>query len=94
MGTGIKGEPRRPIDTVIERINAAQAPVLAVDLPSGLDCDSGKPAQCTIRAEVTCTFVAAKPGLLVPEAKPYTGHVDVLDIGVPRRVIEEVLAEG
>jgi len=49
LGTGARGEPRSPIDEVIDRLNASAAPKLAVDLPSGLDCDTGQPAKHTIR---------------------------------------------
>jgi NAD(P)H-hydrate epimerase len=76
---------------MIDEINASAAPKLAVDLPSGLDCDTGLPASHTIRAQQTCTFAALKPGFLVPGAELYTGEVDVVDIGVPRRLMEEVL---
>lgn len=94
LGTGARGEPRPPLDEVIDQLNAAAAPKLAVDLPSGLDCDTGQAARHTIRAAVTCTFVAAKPGFFAPGAEQYTGRVEVLDIGAPRRLIEEVLGEG
>ena len=93
LGTGARGEPRPPLDRVIDALNAADAPKLAVDLPSGLDCDTGVPASHTIRAAHTCTFVAAKPGFFAPGAEQYTGEIHVLDIGVPRRLIDEVLAE-
>ena len=75
---------------MIDRLNAAAAPKLAVDLPSGMDCDTGKPAAHTVRAAETCTFVAAKTGFLAPEAAPYLGRLHVLDIGVPRKLIERV----
>ncbi len=91
LGTGARGEPRPPLDEVIDRINAAEAPVLAVDLPSGLDCDSGQPATHTIRATLTCTFFSAKPGFFAPGAKSYTGELHVLDIGLPPDLIEQVL---
>ncbi len=94
LGTGARGEPRPPLDAVIDQLNAAPAPILAVDLPSGLDCDTGEPAGHTIRAAVTCTFAAAKPGFFAPGAEQYTGELHVLDIGAPRRLVEEVLAEG
>jgi NAD(P)H-hydrate epimerase len=93
LGTGARGEPRPPLDDVIEQINAAPAPKLAVDLPSGLDCDTGLPARHTIRAAVTCTFVAEKIGFSSPEARPYLGEIRVLDIGVPRKLIECVKSE-
>ena len=76
---------------VIDQLNAAAAPKLAVDLPSGLDCDTGEPARHTIRAAETCTFVAAKPGFFAPGAEPYVGRLHVLDIGTPRKLVEEIL---
>ncbi len=88
LGTGARGEPRPPFDAVIEQLNSTAAPKLAVDLPSGLDCDTGRPAKHTIRAAETCTFLAAKPGFLTPEAAPYVGRLHVCDIGVPRKLIE------
>jgi NAD(P)H-hydrate epimerase len=90
LGTGARGEPRPPLDEVIDRINAAEAPVLAVDLPSGLDCDSGQPAMHTIRATLTCTFFSAKPGFFAPGAKSYTGELHILDIGLPPDLVEQV----
>ena len=94
LGTGTRGEPRPPLDAVIDQLNAAAALKLAIDLPSGLDCDTGEPARHTIRARHTCTFVAAKRGFLAPAAKPYLGRVHVLDIGARRKLVDEVLAAG
>jgi NAD(P)H-hydrate epimerase len=91
LGTGARGEPRPPLDAVIDAINAASAPKLAIDLPSGLDCDSGAAARHTVRAAHTCTFVAVKPGFLVPGTAGYTGQVHVLDIGAPRQLVDEML---
>ncbi len=92
LGTGAVGDPRPPLDAVIDQLNAHDAPKLAVDLPSGLDCDTGVASRHTIRARHTCTFVAQKPGFLVAGAEQYTGIVHVLDIGAPRRLVEECLA--
>ncbi len=94
LGTGARGEPRPPLDTVIDQLNAARAPKLAVDLPSGLDCDTGQAARHTVRAAHTCTFVAPKPGFFQPGAEQYTGQVHVVDIGAPRRLVEEMLGNG
>ena len=91
LGTGAGGEPRPPLDAVIEQLNSAAAKRLAVDLPSGLDCDSGAAARQTIRAAETCTFVAMKRGFAAPGARQYTGRVHVLDIGAPRRLVEEIV---
>jgi NAD(P)H-hydrate epimerase len=94
LGTGARGEPRPPLGAVIDQLNASGVPILAVDVPSGLDCDTGVPARHAIRARHTCTFVAAKPGFLVPGAAAYTGRVHVVGIGVPRKVLDEVQAGG
>jgi NAD(P)H-hydrate epimerase len=93
LGTGAKGEPRPPLDRVIEQLNAAAAPKLAIDLPSGLDSDTGRPSRHTIRAAETCTFAAPKTGFLAPDAAPYLGRLHVLDIGTPRKIIEQA-AQG
>jgi NAD(P)H-hydrate epimerase len=93
LGTGARGEPRPPMDAVIDQLNAAAAPKLAVDLPSGLDCDTGQPSRHTIRADETCTFVTAKAGFFAPAAAGYVGRLHVLDIGVPRKLIERIAAE-
>jgi NAD(P)H-hydrate epimerase len=92
LGTGATGIPREPIATAIRRINLAKARRLAVDLPSGLDCDTGEPADPTIRADHTCTFVAAKIGFTNLRAGTYLGQVHVIDIGAPRRLVEEIAA--
>jgi NAD(P)H-hydrate epimerase len=91
LGTGARGEPRPPLDAVIDQLNAAAAKRLAVDLPSGLDCDTSIAAEHTIRADETCTFVAMKRGFAIPGAEQFTGRVHVLDIGAPRRLMEEIV---
>ncbi len=92
LGTGARGEPRPPIDQVIDRLNASGVPILAVDVPSGLDCESGEPASHTIRAAHTCTFVALKTGFAAEAAQRWLGEVHVLDIGAPWRIVEEVVS--
>ena len=94
LGTGARGEPRPPFDATIDALNAAGVPILAVDVPSGLDCDTGLAARRTLRAAHTATFVASKIGFTAAGAADYTGQVHVLDIGAPRKLIDEVLAEA
>jgi NAD(P)H-hydrate epimerase len=91
LGTGTRGEPRAPLDAVIDQLNAAGVPIVAVDLPSGLDCDSGQPARHTIRATETCTFVSPKCGFAAAEAAGYLGRLHVLDIGVPHAIVDRVV---
>lgn len=88
LGTGAQGEPRPPYDQAIEWINSLQGTTIAIDLPSGLDADTGKPSGNTVRASATLTFVAQKTGFASAETRKFTGNVHVLDIGVPRAVIE------
>jgi NAD(P)H-hydrate epimerase len=96
LGTGASGAPRGAVATAIAAVNAAAARgarVLALDLPSGLDCDSGAtPGEC-VRATHTATFVAPKAGFAAPGAAACTGAVHVIDIGVPRRLLEELAAD-
>jgi NAD(P)H-hydrate epimerase len=92
LGTGAVGEPRPPLDAVIRQLNEHPAPIMAIDLPSGLDCDTGRAASATIIAAHTCTLVAQKPGFLMPGAERYTGQVHMLDIGAPRKLVDEMLA--
>jgi len=94
LGTGAKGDPRPPLDTVIDFLNEADAVRVAVDIPSGLDCDSGEASKHTFRADHTLTFVALKPGFSSGTAKEYLGDVKVLDIGAPRKLIEAVVREA
>ncbi len=87
LGTGARGNPQPPISTAIERINASSAKKFAVDLPSGLDCDTGEAAVPTVRADVTCTFVAAKIGFANPAARACLGTLEIADIGLPRGLL-------
>jgi NAD(P)H-hydrate epimerase len=88
LGTGTQGTIREPFFSVIAAINEAGAKVLAVDLPSGLDCDTGEPLGCCVRANRTATFVARKLGFDAPGAVEFTGLVHVIDIGVPRAMLK------
>lgn len=90
LGTGLVGPAREPFATAIEAVNAAGVPVFAVDLPSGLDCDTGIPAGPCIRADHTGTFVARKIGFDNSTSRECTGEVHVLDIGLPPRLLCEM----
>lgn len=94
LGTGSRGAPRPPFDRAIAAMNAVACRKLAIDLPSGLDCDSGCAAETTFCADHTCTFVASKIGFLADSAKPCLGQVHVVDIGIPRKLLREMLSHG
>jgi NAD(P)H-hydrate epimerase len=94
FGTGLSQPPRPPFDQIAQAVNDSARPVLAVDLPSGLDCDTGQPLGPCIRAIQTVTFVAEKAGFVQEQARMYLGQVTVTDIGCPRELIERVLAQS
>lgn len=79
---------REPLAALIDAINQAQAPVLAADVPSGLDSDTGRPLGIAIRARWTVTFGCMKHGLRAPAAARYAGRVSVEPITFPRLVLE------
>ncbi len=82
-GTGISGPLRGDLAVAVAQINATGKPVVAIDIPTGLDCDTGAAPEPTIKAKLTVTFAARKIGFDVPGASDYTGKVVVADIGVP-----------
>ena len=90
FGTGLDQPPRDPFPTIVDAVKKSRVPVLAIDLPSGLDCDAGKPLGACMEATRTITFVAEKIGFANPEAQKLLGQVTVGDIGCPRELIEEV----
>jgi NAD(P)H-hydrate epimerase len=90
LGTGLTGEVREPYVTAINAINASGKIVFAVDLPSGMDADTGQPFGTCIRATRTVTFVARKMGFDQPGSESWTGPVDVADIGVPYALLESM----
>jgi hydroxyethylthiazole kinase-like uncharacterized protein yjeF len=81
LGVGLKGKLRPPIMQSVEKINATKAFRVAVDVPTGIDSDSGEAVGNAVRADLTVTFYKAKPGLA--KARDYTGEVVVKDIGLP-----------
>lgn len=83
LGTGFADTPREPALGAIEAMNAADAPVVAADVPSGVDASTGEVAGAAVRAVATATFAHAKPGLWVEPGKSHAGEVAVIDIGIP-----------
>jgi hydroxyethylthiazole kinase-like uncharacterized protein yjeF len=89
-GSGIRGALRGEVATAVEQINAAGRPVVAIDIPTGLDCDTGEAPGATVRARLTVTFLARKKGFDAPGAEAYTGEVRVADIGVPAERVARI----
>ena len=89
FGTGLDAEIRGYYREVIEHLNGLQRPVVAVDIPSGLDANSGKPLGTVIRASLTITFGLPKVGQLISPGPDYVGDLKIVDIGIPRELIEQ-----
>jgi ADP-dependent NAD(P)H-hydrate dehydratase / NAD(P)H-hydrate epimerase len=83
LGTGFTGSPHGEVATAIGALNAAALPVVAADVPSGVDAASGVVEGDAVRAVATATFAAAKPGLWINPGKSHAGTVRVIDIGIP-----------
>ena len=87
LGTGFQGQPRSPVAEAIQAINSASVPVLAVDVPSGLNADTGAAEQC-VRATETVTFGLPKLGLLTDAGRRLAGRLVVAHISLPRPLLE------
>ena len=83
LGTGFDGEPRHPLSDAIESINATGLPVLACDVPSGVNASTGEAAGTVISADLTVTFHRRKLGHLISPGKHLCGQVEVVPIGIP-----------
>ncbi|MFN2468152.1 MAG: NAD(P)H-hydrate dehydratase [Gaiellaceae bacterium] len=82
FGTGFSGEPREAAASMIDAINGSGAPILAVDLPSGVDASTGEVGGAAVRADVTVTFHGPKVGLVIGPGRYHAGAVVVADIGL------------
>jgi len=93
LGTGFRGGLRPPMDRLVGALNVcAKRAAVALDVPTGLDCDTGEPSEPTFAADLTVTFVAPKIGFAHPAAARCLGEIEVVDIGAPSSLIREVCA--
>jgi len=89
FGTGLDAEVRGYYREVIDHLNTLQKPIVAIDIPSGLDANTGKPLGTAIRASLTVTFGLPKVGHLIAPGSDYVGDLKVIDISIPQRLVEE-----
>ncbi|MEM6749338.1 MAG: NAD(P)H-hydrate epimerase [Planctomycetota bacterium] len=94
LGTGFEGELRPEMAELVLRLNELDALVVSLDVPSGLDADTGEPRPVAVRADLTVTFAAEKVGFAAPGAREFLGKVVVADIGVPEALIERASRDG
>ena len=87
FGSGLRGAIQPPFDRILAVINAAAKRAFAVDVPSGLDSDTGQPLGVAVRAQHTGTVAARKQGFLNPSAAAWLGQVHLIDMGAPRALL-------
>ena len=92
LGTGTRGAPRAPLDAMVDWARDWPGPVVALDVPSGVDADTGHVGGVCINADLTVTYHGAKPGLHVSPGRAHAGEVVIVDIGIPSAVRAEPLA--
>ncbi|MFW6381825.1 MAG: NAD(P)H-hydrate dehydratase [Bacillota bacterium] len=90
LGTGITGEVRGRIARLIEIINQSEAPVLAVDIPSGISGLTGEVLGCAVQADRTATMAFPKIGCCIYPGKDHTGELEVIDLGMPAEPLEKI----
>jgi len=89
LGTGATGDLREPYRAAVRTVNEMSGFKVAIDLPTGLDGDTGK-TDLSFKADLTCTFIARKVGFENPEAKEWLGDVEVIDIGAPPSIFDQL----
>ena len=90
IGYSLQGPPREPTASLIQAANRAPAPIIALDIPSGLDGDSGRAFDPTIRAATTLSLALPKTGLTQPAAREWVGDLYLADISVPAQVYQRL----
>jgi len=92
LGTGLTSAPREPIASLVRWLNAREAPVVAVDVPTGLHSDTGAAQPPTVRATLTVAMAGLKAGLVLGDGPQHAGHVRVAEIGIPPHLIAAAMA--
>jgi NAD(P)H-hydrate epimerase len=88
LGYNVRGAPRGNVELLIREADRSRVPIVAIDLPSGLDPDTGQPLGVAIRAAVTVTLALPKVGLLSTASRNLVGELLLADIGIPPAVYE------
>ncbi len=86
LGYNLKGKVKEPTKSIIEALNSSNTSIISLDLPSGLNPNTGEPEGVAIKASATLTLAAPKIGLMKSVAKSYTGQLYLADIGIPKEV--------
>ncbi len=94
IGYGLEGNPRDRVAKIIKDANSSGRPILALDVPSGMNATTGEAYDPCIKATATLTLALPKTGFLVPRASTYVGDLYLADISIPRKVYESFRQKG
>ena len=94
LGTGVKGAPRHPFDIWIASVNSSGCPVASLDVPSGLDADTGSVQGVAVQADITITMGLPKKGMVLGQGPLLCGRTKCVDIGIPQDYIEQIKADA
>ncbi|MBS4028549.1 MAG: NAD(P)H-hydrate dehydratase [Ignavibacteriales bacterium] len=89
FGTRFSGEVRKPFAEIVGWMNASNKPIVAIDIPSGINSDNGMKTNVAVKANLTVTMAARKIGLIVNDGKECLGIIEVADISIPKKLLEE-----
>ena len=90
LGSGLKDEVKSPYSEIIAAINKAKQPVLAVDVPSGINIDTGEVQAIAVKADLTVTFIGLKQGLYTARAPAYCGELVLASLGIPNHLFSQI----
>lgn len=93
FGTGLSTEVEPFYFDVINTLNKTKANILSIDVPSGLDCNAGRPLGTAIISTITCTLISMKTGFLNEEAQKYLGILEVINLGIPNSILHRAIIE-
>ena len=90
LGTGLTGDVEEPYSTCITAMNAAGMPILALDVPSGIDANTGSECGIAVNAAATVTFIGLKQGLYTHTARAMTGDIHLAELDIPKNIIAKI----
>lgn len=90
LGSGLTGDVKEPYSHFIQAINISNAPILSLDVPSGIDVDTGEVQNAAVKAHVTMTFIGLKQGLFTNKAPVYCGEIECDDLALPEELFKKI----
>ena len=93
LGTGVYGSMRKPFKTMVDQMNGSGNPIIAIDVPSGVNADDGSISNAAVCADMTITMGLPKKGIFLGAGADLSGRIRVIDIGIPKQFVDEEVCE-